>query len=263
MPASILKMTEQTITIEVGQRKILNLDADDRGNFIAFVDDKMVITNDHQLKVNIEIKFPIIRRLNNETFLIADSRTKDNPNGHIYSFNGQLIKSFLAGDGIEDILVHRDKIIITYFDEGVLGADGPNNDGAAVFAFSGEQIFGFNSSKVWGHILDCYCICKHGTNRVLLYTYTDFKVFELNLDTLKVEIFDTPDDFSGASAISSTADKIIFHSSYQDKRSFFSWDRKKNLVEKFGDYTPGLTGIANGKFLTYGDKGYTIVGPIS
>lgn len=254
-------MTEQTTHINIGQSKILNLDADDQGNFIAFTDTKTVITNDHNLKINIEIRFPVIRRLNNETFLIADSRTDNNVNGYIYNFSGQLIKSFLAGDGIEDIVVQHDKIIITYFDEVVYGSDGPNGDGLAVFDFQGQQEFGVNSSVGDMVIADCYCICKHGTNRVLFYAYTDLKVFELNLDTFKIERFETPSDFSGTSAMSSTGDKIIFHSSYQDKRSFFSWDRNKNEVIKFGDYSPGLTGIKNGKFLIYGDNGYTIVNP--
>ena len=47
--APILRMTEQTTHIDVGQSKILNLDADDQGNFIAFTDNKTVVTNDHNL----------------------------------------------------------------------------------------------------------------------------------------------------------------------------------------------------------------------
>jgi len=254
-------MTEETTHIDVGQNKILNLDADDQGNFIAFTDNKTVVSNDHNLKIEIDYSFPVIRRLNNDKFFIADSRTEKGNNGYIFNFSGQLLKSFLAGDGIQDIIVHRDKIIITYFDEGVYGSDGPNGDGLAVFDFEGQQLFGVNSSAGNMVIADCYCICKHGTNRVLFYAYTDLKVFILNLDTFEIESFETPNDFSGTSAISSTADKIIFHSSYQDKRSFFSWDRNKKEVIKFGDYSSGLKGIKNGKFLIYGDSGYTIINP--
>jgi len=104
-------------------------------------------------------------------------------------------------------------------------------------------------------------LCKHGLNRVLFYAYTDLKVYELNLDTLKVDVYDTPDDFSGTTAISSKADKIILHSSYHDEHSFFLWDRKENRVTKFGSYTSKLKGIKNGNFLAHGDKGYTVVDP--
>lgn len=254
-------MTEQTIYIETGQEKIVNLDADEYGNFIAFTDNKTVITNDINLKIDIELSFPIIRRLNAGTFFITDGRTDKSDNGHIYSFSGQKLRSFLAGDGIEDIIIHNDKIVITYFDEGVYGDDGPNNDGVSVFDFSGNQLFGFNSNGSYGHIVDCYCICKHDNNKVLFYAYTELKVYELNLDTYKIVVYDTPNEFSGTASISSKQDKIYFHSSYDDKQSFFLWDRKKNVVTKFGSYISNLTGIGNGKFIMYGVNGYTIIDP--
>ena len=117
-------MTDRSININVGQDKILDLDADEQGQFIAFTNSKTVITNGTSLTIDKEIRFPIIRRLDLETFLIADSRTDKLPNGHIYDFNGQLIKSFLIGDGIQDIIIHNKRIVATYFDEGVYGEDG-------------------------------------------------------------------------------------------------------------------------------------------
>ncbi len=251
-------MKEQTTYIDKNT-KILDLDAYEQGNYIAFTEDKLVLTDGYHLKIDTEINFPIIRQIDHERFIIADARTKDGSNGHIYNFQGQRIKTFNAGDGIQDILVHREKIVITYFDEGIVHGEKPNGDGLAIFDFEGNQIFGFNSKVSELFILDCYCICKHGANRILFYTYTDLKVCELNLDTYQWEIFDTPDDFSGASAITSTKDKIILYSSYNDKRSFFSWDRNNNQVIKFGNYPGPLKGIGNGKFLTFGDLGFTII----
>jgi hypothetical protein len=254
-------MTEQTISLDIGNDKILNLDTDEKGNFIAFTDSNTVITNFERLALDKAIKFPIIRRLNSELFLLTDSRTDGATNSFIFDFSGNLKSTFLAGDGIEDVIIQDNKIVITYFDEGVLGSDGPNNDGLAVFNFSGQQIFGFNSSKIWGQILDCYCICRHGTNRVLFYAYTDFNLYELNLETLKIEVFDTPNDFEGTNAVSSKADKIYFHSSYHDKQRFFMWDRNGNAVTKFGNRASNLKGIKNGKFFEVIDKGFTIIDP--
>ncbi len=256
-------MTGQTINIDAGESEILNLDADDQGHFIAFTDNNTVITNYHSLTIDTDVSFPIIRKLNDDTFLIASARRKRNSlNGFIYNFNGGLLKSFDAGDGIQDIIIHREKIIITYFDEGVYGGRRPNGDGLAVFNFQGEQEFGVNSSAGYMVIADCYCICKYGANKVLFYAYTDFNMFELNLDTYKMEQYDTPNDFRGASAISSRSDIIILHSSYDDEESFFSWDRNKKEVIKFGEYPRSLKGIGNGKFLAYDEKGYTIINPI-
>lgn len=56
-------MIKHTTYIEVGNDKIINLDADDQGNFIAFTDKKAVLTKDHNLRIDLEIRFPIIRRL--------------------------------------------------------------------------------------------------------------------------------------------------------------------------------------------------------
>ena len=255
-------MTDRSINIEVGQSKILDLDSNEQGRFIAFTNSRTVITNDTSLTIEKEFRFPIIRRLDSTTFLIADTRTDKLPNGNIYNFNGQLIKSFLIGDGIQDIIVHDKRIVATYFDEGVFGDDGPNNDGLAIFDLLGHQLFGFNSSIRTIGIEDCYCICKHKPNTVLFYAYSDFKVYELNVDNFEFTSFDTPDDFSGASAISSTNDNIIFHSSYHEKTSFFSWDKDKNEVVKFSNYSPLLKGIGNGKFLAFGDSGFTIINSV-
>ena len=252
-------MTDRSINIEVGQSKILDLDANEKGQFIAYTNDRTIITNDTSLSIEKEFHFPKIRRLDTSTFLIADTRTDKLPNGHIYNFDGQLIKSFLIVDGIQDIIVHNKKIVATYFDEGVFGESGPNNDGLAIFDLLGNQIFGFNSSVEDFSIDDCYCICKHKTNTVLFYAYSDFKLCELNVETFEFTSLDTPDDFSGASAISSTKDKIIFDSSYHEKTSFFSWDKDKNEVVKFGSYSPLLKGIGNGNFLAFGDNGFTII----
>lgn len=253
-------MKEQTkIIIDTTEGKILDLDADEFGNFIAITDTNAIITPDHLLQLEVlKLRFPKLRRLNKDLFFIADSRTSEGQNGHICTFDGQIERSFSAGDGIEDILIHHNKIIITYFDEGVYGDDGPNQDGLAVFSIDGKYEFGVNSSKGFT-IVDCYAICKHSVNSVLFYAYGELAVYELNLNTNAIEVFETPTDFAGASAISILLDKVYLHSSYKEKRSFFEWDRNKQTVRKFGDYHPELKGLPNGKFLSFGEKGYTII----
>lgn len=255
-------MKEETTYIDVGNSKILNLDVDEFNNFIAITEDNKVISDNLKLKINEKFQFPLIRKLDSERFLIADSRLLNDLNGYIYDFNGQLISKFLAGDGIQDIVIQRDKIVVTYFDEGVLGKNGPNNSGLAVFNFQGQLEFGFNESIGSAEIIDCYCICKHGVNRVLFYAYTEFNVYELNLDNYQWEAFETPDTFLGASAMTSKENNIVFHSSYNHKTSFFSWNRNTNEVTILGNYSSELKGIKNGMFLAFDDKGFTIVEPM-
>ena len=254
-------MTSQTNYLDLGTDKIRNLDADAQGGFIAFTDNRKVITNDHSLSIDLEVRFPIIRRLNDDTFLIVDCRARNSANGHIYNFVGQKTKSFVVGDGVEDVVVHHRKIIATYFDEGVFGAKGPNNDGVAVFDFEGNQVFGYNSSAIGEFIVDCYCIGKYENNSVLFYPYSEFKLYKLNLETLQIKAYETPDDLQGTSAISSKGNKIILHWGNADKDNFFFWDKANNKIEIIGTYRAKLKGIENGKFLGFDDKGYTIVDP--
>lgn len=255
-------MKDKSFVIIENEEKILNLDSDEDGNYILITDNNSVITKDYYLKININLWFPIIRRIDEIRFLIINSTTIDKKNAYIYNFNGQLLKSFYAGDCFEDLIIHNGKIIITYFDEGVFGDEGPNNDGLCIFDFDGNYLFGFNSIIENGYIDDCYCICKYGINSVLFYAYSDFYIYELNLDNFNFIKYETPKDFRGASAISSIDNKIILHSSYEYKRSFFEWNLKTNEVKMFGNYSSELKGIPNGKFITYGEKGFTIISPL-
>ncbi len=255
-------MKANTTYIDVGNSKILNLDVDEFNSFIGITDNNEVISDNLKFRVNEKFKFPLIRKLNNDIFLIADSRLINNLNGYIYDFNGQLVNRFLAGDGIQDIVIQRDKIVMTYFDEGVLGENGPNNSGLAVFNFQGHLEFGFNESIGSAEIIDCYCICKHGVNGILFYAYTEFKVYELNLDNYKWNAFEAPDTFLGASAMTSKENNIIFHSSYDHKTTFFYWNRNTNEVTILGNYSSELKGLKNEKFLAFDDKGFTIVEPM-
>jgi len=253
-------MNETVIHVDTEQGKIISIDVKDDNSFVAYTDNKEVITGAKRLLIDSDIKFPIIRFLEKGKFILADTRTSNvNPNVYIFDFDGNLLKSFLAGDGIEDILIHNNKIVVTYFDEGVFGQDGPNNNGLSTFSFDGKLQFGFNGNKEGLHIYDCYCVCKTGSNKILFYAYDLFNVVELNLDDFSWKELKTPHDFKGASAMSSIGNKIIFHSSYHDKLSFFEWNIQEGVVAIVGEYSSQLKGLEKGKFLAVGERGFTII----
>lgn len=252
-------MNETVIYVDKEHGKLLSIDVKEDSSFIAYTDNKQVIAAEKKLMLDIAIKFPIIRLIDNDNFLLADARTSNKyPNAHIFNYEGKLLTSFLAGDGIEDIVIHNNKIVVTYFDEGVFGQDGPNNNGLSIFSLNGKFQFGFNESAGNLSIVDCYC-CKRDRNKILFYAYDLFNVIELNLDDFTWKEFKTPGDFEGASAMTSIANKIIFHSSYHDKHTFFMWDTQKDEVVKIGEYSSQLKGLNNGKFLAFGETGFTIV----
>jgi hypothetical protein len=250
----------ETVTyIRKGQGKIVNLDAKDDKSFIAYTDRKEIVTRDRSLIIDMDIRFPRIRFLDREMFLLADTRTIEDPNVYIFNYDGELLRSFLGGDGIEDIVIHNNKIIVTFFDEGVFGADGPNNNGLSVFSFNGDFEFGYNANAEGSFIASCYCICKQDTNKVLFYAYDFFNVIELDLDVFSWKELNTPAVVEYASAMTSIGNKIIFHSCYREQNALLCWDREQEGVIRLGEYTADLRGLDNGKFLAFGEKGFTII----
>ncbi|HEY8936920.1 MAG TPA: hypothetical protein VIM65_16955 [Cyclobacteriaceae bacterium] len=254
-------MREVTTNIELDCEILIDIDVLTDDSYIAITDKGCVVFPFDRIEISQTFKFPIIRQLNDKSFLIADSRTNDEEtdNCFIYDLKGNALKHFYAGDGIQDIEVLRDKIIVTYFDEGVYGADGPNNEGLVIFDFDGNILSKYNEKHGDQIISDCYCICKHGANRILFLPYTEFPLIELNLDTGDEKKYEIPENVKGSNALTSTADSIIFHSPYDDKRGIYKWRTGDKTAKRIGEYGEGLRGLKNGRFISCGQKGFTIL----
>lgn len=120
-------MREIITNIELGGEVLVDIDVLTDDSYLAITDKGSVVFPSDKIVMAQTFKFPIIRQLNENSFLVADSRTASDraDNCFIYDLKGHVIKHFYAGDGIEDIEVLRNKIVITYFDEGVYGPEGP------------------------------------------------------------------------------------------------------------------------------------------
>jgi hypothetical protein len=253
-------MREVTTDIELDGEVLVDIDLLTDDSYIAITDKGNVVSPFDRVEIHQSFKFPVIRQLNDNSFLIADSRTNGKAdNCFIYDLKGNVLKQFFSGDGIKDIEVLRDKIIVTYFDEGVYGTDGPNNEGLVLFDFDGNILSKYNEKHGDQIISDCYCICKHGANRVLFLPYNDFPLIELNLDTGDEKKYEIPEQLKGSNGLSSTADSIIFYSPYEDKRGIYKWKTGDKTAERIGEYSEGLRGLKNGRFISRGQKGFTIL----
>jgi hypothetical protein len=246
-----------TYPLDCGTHQILDLDTDEYGRYIALLSNTEVWTNAWKVHLPYSFEHPFIRELDKERFLIVEARQPVAHNGHIFATTGHRLGSFDAGDGIADVLIQAGCIVISYFDEGVLGGDGPGSDGLAVFDFTGQQVFGFNTSQPH-FILDCYCMCRKGQDSILAYTYTGFPLWEICLTDFQVSQQATPRDFEGANALTTFKGGLIFYSSYANKTSFFWWDRKEH-VRRFFFTETSMRGIGNGKFLTHNATSFTIL----
>jgi hypothetical protein len=253
-------MREVTTNIELDGEVLVNIDVLADDSYIAITDKGRVVSLFDKIEISHSFEFPIIRQINDNSFLIADSRTREKTgNCFIYDLKGNALRQFFAGDGIQDIEMFRDKIIVTYFDEGVYGADGPSNGGLVLFDFDGKILSKYNEKHGDQIISDCYCICKHGANRVLFLPYIEFPLIELNLDTGDERKFEIPEHLKGSNGLTSTADSIIFHSPYVDERGIYKWRTGDKTAERIGEYSEGLHGLKNGRFISSGQKGFTIV----
>jgi hypothetical protein len=253
-------MREVTTNIELDGEVLVDIDVLADDSYIAITDKGRIVFPFDKIEISHSFKFPIIRQLNDNSFLVADSRTNEKTdNCFIYDLKGNVLRQFYAGDGIQDIEVLRDKIIITYFDEGVYGKHGPNNEGLVLFDFDGKILSKYNEKHGDQIISDCYCICKHGANRVIFLPYTDFPLIELNLDTGDEKKYEIPEHLKGSNGLTSTADSIIFHSPYEDKRGIYKWRAGDKTAERIGEYSEGLRGLKSGRFLSSGQRGFTII----
>lgn len=250
-------MATTTYPLDCGKHQILDLDADEYGNFIALLSNMEVWTNYWRLPLHKQGRYHTIRQLDADRFLIIGEQQIVADNGYIFDSTGQLITQFDAGKYIADVLIQAGQIVISYFDQAA-GGPKPGYDGIAVFDFTGQQVFGYNSSGL-GFMLDCYCLCKQGKDSVLAYTYPNFPLLELRLTDYQVTKQPTPADFEGARAVIFDRGNVVFYSSYKDKESFFWWNRK-DKVKRFGHFsaTP-LRGLNSGKFLTHDANSFTIV----
>ena len=243
--------------LDCGPHQLVDVDADEYGRYIALLDNAEVCTAAGRVRLPFTFEYPLIRELDEERFLIVETRQLTTNNGHIFTYTGQRLLSFEAGDGIEDVLIQAGRIVISYFDEGVLSGTKPASDGLAVFDFTGQQVFGFNTSQPH-FILDCYCMCRQGKSKILAYTYTDFDLWEICLTSYRVSQLATPPDVEGATALTTFQNGVIFYSSYTYKTSFLWWNRQTR-VRRLPATQASLRGIGNGKFLAYDAAGFSIL----
>ena len=128
--------------------------------------------------------YHFIQPIENEYILLASARSRyysENDfdlNGKVFDQNGNLIREFLLGDGIQHLGVTSDNIIWTgYFDEGVFGNFGWKTPvgacGLRAWDKHGNTVYKY--PNVEDHfICDCYALNVVSDHEIWFYYYTDF-----------------------------------------------------------------------------------------
>jgi hypothetical protein len=128
--------------------------------------------------------FHVLQPLGGDEWLLVRNRADDDNdrNAHVYDAAGRHVRSFHAGDGIQDVQATGDgKIWVSYFDEGVFGSTKLGRRGLVRLEGDGGCTFRFPG--VYGgkipDIVDCYALNVASDRETWAYYYTDFPVVKL------------------------------------------------------------------------------------
>lgn len=207
------------------------------------------------------VRYPILRALGFDRVVLVDRRPLPaGPGGFILSLQGQLLHSFSVGDGIQDVIVLDDVIVVTYFDEGIFSGISPAEEGIAFFDLDGVLLGGYQSAfgEKAVDIADCYAACPIGQNRIAFTAYTGFELVFLNPRACAQEIQELPEDLHGVSALSIRGNDVYFYGPSAQKQALLSWEPGK-LPQHLGEHIGPLRGLQDGRFLAKNEHGYTVV----
>ncbi len=118
-------------------------------------------------------------------WLLVRGRAADehDANAHVHSAEGRLLRSFHAGDAIEDVqTTERGQVWVSYFDEGVFGHTPLGTSGLACLDRRGKPLFRFTDlgpDPLVQKMADCYALNVCSDDETWLYYYTDFPLVRL------------------------------------------------------------------------------------
>ena len=255
-------MTTTTIELDLFQENITHLSTNELGNFIAITSRNRVIISGTEIPLELGVDILMARIINEEKILIVLDRPASIANALIIDYTGKPYVKFSIGTSINDIKINGKRIIVSYFDEGVLQGDKPDCDALAVFNFNGEQVFGFNSSNLQDQLIDCYCVANWGNGKIVFNGYGNFSLQELDVSSFNLVSYEIPSVCIGAQSVSTKAGNIVFHSTYKDKTSFLVWNLHSGELSQIASDFKNVLSTENGCFYQVYKKSFTIINPL-
>jgi hypothetical protein len=165
-----------------------------------------------------------IQPLGGDRWLLVRGRAEgdDDPNAHVYDAAGRQVRSFHAGDGIQDVqATGGGKIWVSYFDEGVFVNTQLGSSGLVCLDDRGRCLFRFTDLVGGGisGICDCYALNVVSDREVWLCYYTDFPLVRLVDGKVAGAWPGIP--VRGSSGFAVEGDGALFAGGYRDKASLY------------------------------------------
>ncbi len=165
-----------------------------------------------------------IQPLGHDKWLVVRGRAKDEEdrNAHVLDESACLVRSFHAGDGVEDVQTTRTgRIWVSYFDEGVFGSTGLGQSGLVCLDSEGSPVFEFASVVgVDVPAIDyCYALNVCSDGEVWLCYYSDFPLVRL-VDGKPQSIWNEH-SVSGSPGFAVSGQAVLFAGGYNRKGELF------------------------------------------
>lgn len=244
-------------------KPLFDLDFTEPGSWVGVTDHsdsrQSLIFEFDRMPLPEKLRFPRVRRIDEEMTLVVNSRTRANhKNGWIIDSAGNVKFNFFAGDAIQDIVVTRDFIVITYFDES-FGSSGVEGQRLAVFDLEGNYLYGYMDTLGSVLVFDCYAASLVKDNQIIFFSYTDFPLVLFDVEAKTDRVWPTPVEVAGSNAVTKLGNKIYFHSPYKDKGGIYEWQIESATAKKIGNYSNHLRGLSKGRFIAQRDYGYAVI----
>jgi hypothetical protein len=256
---------EDEYKIENLSKPLFDIDIIEHGTWIGVTgfsdDNQRLIWNNKEVFLPERLRFPSVRIIDENTALVVIARTPQrNKNGWLIDSSGEVKSNFFAGDAIQDIVVTKDFIVMTYFDES-FGSSGIEGERLAIFDLEGNYLYGYMSefSSEAVDVFDCYAATLVEDNQIIFFPYTEFPLVLFDVENKTQQVWTPPKIVAGSNAITKLGNKIYFHSPYEDKTGIYEWQIGSEEAEQVASYSSCLRGLPKGKFFAKGDSGYTII----
>lgn len=182
-------------------------------------------------------KLTKIRWIDDNRFLAA-TYENDKRNIFIVDSSGKLLHSFKGGEAFEEIVVGKEGIWISYFDEGIFG-NGISTEGLVLFDMTGNILLRYHSDLLNPNtIADCYALCKGRGTSVWIFPYTDFPLVEINSKERTSRTYPVPELLHGAHALCIRGKYAYFFDPYNSNQKMYQL--------KIGTQKPLLLGTVQG-----------------
>lgn len=142
-------------------------------------------------------------------------------NAKVCDLDGNTIREFLLGDGIQSVQVtEKGTIWTSYFDEGVFGtygwSDPIGSSGLLAWDKHGNKVYENHAAD----IADCYALNVVNDNQVWFYFYTDFELGCITGGTSEANVKFMNPNISGSSGFSTDGYHFLFDAGYGKHGTF-------------------------------------------